>query len=142
MARSAPRHPHTSARTAPNPAAGSRRFGGRESPDQRLAEPHGHPLDPGRRGGELFDAGRDQLALARAHRIGEPDELRAATTVVHDDAAAPLDARLVVHAPRDAGALVAGDAEPGDVDLVDRFEDTRGVAHQHVGEPGREAAAG
>ena len=98
---------------------------------------------PGIGGDEQLDPGRDQLALAGADRVGEPDQLRrggacrarARRRATRAPARAARDAR----SPRHVGA---GDAQPGDVQLVDRVERSRRVAGQHVGETGREAAAG
>src|SRR5439155_12687129 len=96
----------------------------------------------GVRGDEQPDAGRYQLALARADRVGVPDQLRMTVLVVHQRAVTPLLRVLALRAPRFARRLRPRGPPPRAVQLVDRVERAHRVTGKHVGESRREATPG
>ena len=111
VARSRPRHPQTSARTAPKPAAGSRRPGG---VNRRLTGAPRRTVTrstPGVAAASSSTPGGDQLALACTDRIREPDQLVAAATIVRDRLARATR-RLGSRCVRRASAAHAGPPTP------------------------------
>ena len=87
-----------------------------------------HAVAKGIKIDQQLDAGRHELAFARAHRIGEPDQLFVAVLVVHHLALAPLERRFVL-----ADHIVVEGAERSDslATLINR----RGKASGRCGRP-------
>ena len=143
VSREVPRQPHTSTRAAPHPSSRGRRVSSATPARRTGTSPTRTDAAPERRHrvAQQLDTGRDHLALASAHRVGEPDELVTPPLRCLPGAVDPLDRRLASRTPERLHAGRARGADTGDVGFVDRVERVRRVAREHVAEPRDQAAS-